>query len=172
MPFKVCNETKEEAILMKSQKGVTLITLILTIVIILILTFTFTINIVPYKEQKMKSNFENDIQTLNEEINQYYTRVKKIPILNAYENISMLEGIRNLNDNDNYYVIDIRQLDVKLNYGLDYKTILERGIEADITDLTDVYIINEQSHTIYYPKGIEYRENVHYRLPEVYSKIS
>ena len=157
---------------MKNQKGITLITLTITIVVMIILTFTISVNIEPYKNQKTKANFETDMKRLTEEINQYYARVKDIPIINKFTNTSMLEGIKNINDNDEYYVIDIKQLDVKLNYGADYYIINRKDETEEITDLLDVYIINKQSHTIYYPKGIEYSGRTHYRLPEVFSEIS
>ena len=157
---------------MNTQKGITLITLTITIVIMIILTFTIVVNIEPYKNQKIKVNFETDIQRLKEEINQYYARVKDIPIINKFTNTTMLEGIKNINDNDEYYVIDIKQLDVELNYGADYYTINKKDLAEEITDLLDVYIINKQSHTIYYPKGVEYSGKTHYRLPEVFSKIT
>lgn len=156
---------------MRNSKGITLITLTITIVIMMILTFTITVNIEPYQNQKRKTNFETDIQRLREEIEQYYVRVKDLPIINKFTNTSMLESIKNINDNDEYYVIDIKQLDVKLNYGADYNKILLKDETEEITDLLDVYIINKQSHTIYYPKGIEYNGKVYYRLSEVFSEV-
>ena len=157
---------------MKNNKGVTLITLAITIAVLMILTFNITVNIGAYTEQKTKANFETDMQRLREEINQYYARVKDIPVINKYTNTSMLEGIKNINDNDEYYVIDMKQLDVSLNYGSDYNIINKKDEAEEITDLLDVYIINKQSHTIYYPKGVEYSGKIHYRLPEVFSDVS
>lgn len=156
---------------MKNNKGITLIALIITIVVLMILTFTITVNVDQYATQKIKANFEKDIKSLNEEINQYYARKKKLPIINKFSNISMLENIRNVNDNDQYYIIDLKQLDVDLNYGSEYSKIISKEAIEEITDILDIYIINEQSHTIYYPKGIEYNGKIHYRLPEVFSEI-
>lgn len=169
MPFYV--EDKRGGSKMKNERGISLITLSITILLLIILTFTLTVNIEPYRDEKAKTNFEIDMQRLNEEINQYFARVKQLPISRQYTNTSMLEGIKNVNDNENYYVIDIRQLDVVLNNGADYKVVLTREETEDISDLTDLYIINEQSHTIYYPKGVKYKERTLYRLEEVYSKI-
>lgn len=156
---------------MKNQKGVTLITLTITIVVLMILTFTVTVNFEPYKNQKIKTKFETDMQRLKEELAQYYTRVKDIPVINKYTNVSMLNGVKNINDGDEYYVIDIGQLDVELNYGADYYKIIKKPVQEEITDLSDVYIINKQSHTIYYPKGVEYDGMKHYRVAERYSEI-
>lgn len=157
---------------MKGNKGITLITLILTIIVIIILTFTININLSKYSDKKIKANFEQDMQKLKEEIIQYYAREKKIPIINKYTNVSMLGNSKNVNDNENYYVIDIKKLPIeKLNYGQDYIEISKKDKDVAISDLLDVYIINEQSHTIYYPKGIEYEKRVNYTLERNNSEI-
>ena len=49
---------------MKNQKGITLITLMITIVVLLILTFTVSVNISIYIEQRKITNFQSDIETL------------------------------------------------------------------------------------------------------------
>ena len=156
---------------MKSEKAVTLITLVITIIVLIILTFTITVNVDQYANQKKRSNFETDIKNLKEEIDQYYAREKKLPIINKFTNVSMLESIKNVNDNENYYVIDIDKLNVRLNYGTDYSSIYQKEETEEITDLLDVYIINEESHTIYYPKGLEYSGELHYTLNATYNMI-
>ena len=157
--------------MIKNERGITLVALVITIVIMIILTFTITINISQFNEQKTKSNFETDINSLTEEVSQYYARAKTIPVINKYTNTVMLTGIKNVNDNDNYYVIDIRQLDVNLNNGKDYQTALLRDRNQSISDLLDIYIINEQSHTIYYPKGANYNGSIHYTSSEIYTNV-
>lgn len=156
---------------MRSNKGVTLITLSITIIILIILTFTITINMNSYTNKKTKSDFDTDMKSLEEEINQYYARVKELPLINRFTNIDMLSGIKNINDSDEYYVIDIKQLEVNLNYGKDYVTIENKNDSEEITNLLDVYIINKQSHTIYYPKGIEYNGKTYYAAEKIYSEI-
>ena len=157
--------------MVKSNKAITLVVLIITIVIMTILTFTISININQYGNENTKSNFQNDMESLKEEIDQYYARTKELPVLQPYTNTTMLEEIRNQNDNNQYYVIDIRKLDVKLYYGADFGTIASKELTEDISHYLDVYIINKQSHTIYYPKGVTYDSMTYYRLPEVYTQI-
>ena len=157
--------------MIKSERGITLIALVITLVVMMILTFTITINVSQLNERKAKTDFENDITSLTEEVSQYYARTKTIPIINRYTNITMLTGVKNVNDNNNYYVIDIKQLDVSLNNGKDYKTALSRNRDQAISDLLDIYIINEQSHTIYYPKGANYDGSIHYTDTEIYNSI-
>lgn len=147
-----------------SNKGVTLLTLTITIVIMLILSFTISINVSTYVERKQKTNLETDITNLQEEISHYYIENKSIPIANKYINTAML--MKDANDNENYYVIDLSKLeDLDLNYGKDYDTITDFTIEID--DLVDIYIINEQSHTIYYPKGIKYDGKTYYSFDTI-----
>ncbi len=155
----------------QNQKGITLVALVLTIVLMIILTFTVTINVTQYKEHKAKSDFESDMNILQEEVNQYYARTKKIPIINKYTNTVMLTNKKNVNDNENYYILDLRQLEIKLKNGSEYLEALSRDRSIEISDLTDLYIINEQSHTIYYPKGVNYNGSIHYSLNEVYSQV-
>lgn len=143
----------------KSNKGITLITLTTTIVVMLIISVSITININPYIQRKNKTNLETDILKLEEEISYYYSKNKTLPIINKYTNINTLQ--KNINDNENYYVIDLLKIGKEeLNYGKDYYKIDNK--EENISDLLDIYIINEQSHTIYYPKGIEYNNQIYY----------
>ena len=139
--------------MLKSNKGITLITLSITIIIMMILSFTVSVNTSTYIERKKKTNFETDITKLQEEVSHYYVENKELPIANKYTNVDMLE--KDINDNENYYVIDLAEFeDLELSYGQDYYEITDYTLE--ISDLEDIYIINEQSHAIYYPKGIEY----------------
>ncbi len=157
---------------MKNERAVTLITLVVTVVILIILTFTITVNMDQYGNQRKKSDFEVDLQKLKEQVSQYYAANNKLPIINPYTNISTIKGFTNINDNDKYYVIDLNQLkNVTLNYGADYSIIRKKNVTEEITNLFDVYIINEQSHTIYYPKGVMYNGEYHYTSNDVYNNI-
>ena len=139
--------------MLKSNKGITLITLSITIIIMMILSFTVSVNTSMYIERKKKTNFETDITKLQEEVSHYYVENKELPIANKYTNVDMLE--KDINDNENYYVIDLAEFEnLELNYGQDYYTITD--YTSEISSLEDIYIINEQSHAIYYPRGIEY----------------
>ena len=156
---------------MKEQKGITLLTLTITIVVLLILIFTININAPDLLQNRRKNNFQNDISSLKEEIDHYYARYDGLPIINKYTNISMLEGIKNVNDNENYYVIDLSKISVNLNYGKEYEKVKSKDTSEEITDILDVYIINDESHTIYYPQGIEYDGTVHYTILDTYNMI-
>ena len=154
--------------MLKNQKGITLLVLSITIVVMMILTFTLTTNVGSYAERKRRTNFETDIGKIKEKIEIYYSRNKQIPIANKYTNTSMLTP--NANDNENYYVIDLSQIKISdLNYGQDYYKIEDKT--AEISNLEDIYIINEQSTVIYYPKGISFDGKTYYTLDIASTKI-
>lgn len=154
---------------LKSNNGITLITLVITIVVMLILSFTISINANNYIERTKKANLDTDLQRLQEKIEIYYSKNKEIPVLNKYTNVAMLE--KKENDNENYYVIDLDKLEgIELNYGKDFEKA--KQLEGEIADLLDIYIINEESHVIYYPKGVKFDNKMYYTLVGDQSKIS
>lgn len=138
---------------LKSQKGITLVILIITIVILAILA---SVTIVHFDSGTDIRNYNYmcaDIELLENKILVYYNHYNALPtkgntIANAAE---MLQGQASTRDNGNYYEIDISKLlNITLNYG-----------GGDITD-KNIYIINEQSHEVYYLKGMEYEGNTYY----------
>ena len=57
---------------------------------------------------------------------------------------------------------------VTLNYGREYSNIESA---QDINNLTDLYIINSTTHTIYYPAGVEFEGTRYYTLQENWSEV-
>lgn len=105
------------------------------------------------------NNMYNDIEILENRISIYYLNYGYIPIKkdNKYEFNS---NSINPNDNSEYYEIDLEKLEnLDLSYG------------DKIFGNDDIYIINEQSHTIYYYKGIEYKGKKYYTIKENYEKV-
>lgn len=125
------------------QKGITLISLIMTVIILLILS-TITIssirssnNVAPY------NNMIADITLLEDKILVYYNKYGEIP-KKADVAGKELEG-------STYYEIDLSKLEnITLNY----------GIKTD-GDETDIYLVNENLE-VYYLKGIEKSGTIHH----------
>ena len=179
MPFMIYESKgkgmKVKKSILNKESGITLITLVITVVIMILLTFTITINIDQYKSVNVKYKLHDDITALDEAVSQYYARNKFLPILNKYNNVSMIDK-KNPNDNANYYVLDLDELKIdNLYYGQDYnavKSINDSTITIGAgTGLRNLYIINEGSHTIYYPKGAEFDGKLHYSAEKVYSNV-
>lgn len=143
-------------------KGITLISLVITIVIILILTsITVSTSTNRFKINNLNKMY-NDIDLLNDKISSYYLQYGGLPILKDSNNnnitytFTQLNFIKNANDDTNYYIIDLGAIgNITLNYG-------EEGYKNPNTS-DDVYIINNKTHTIYYVKGIEFTDgNLYY----------
>ena len=148
---------------LKNDRGVTLIILVITVIALLILT---TVNINTTRNQiglKETNNLYADIDIISSKVTDYYIKENKLPTLCLIEKNDFMEYLANrgiysfalnINDGNNYYIIDLSQLkNLSLNYGKDYKKWPSNKIEENIND--DVYIINEITHQIYYLRGIE-----------------
>ena len=128
-----------------------------------------------YIEISEESNIKKDLQRVSEKVEHYYAENKELPILNRYDNIQRFIDSITVNDNSNYYVIDLEKIGgvigLNLTYGISgYNQIRNMDISQKITDITDVFIVNEKSHIVYYPEGIKTHSNsIIYRLPEVIS---
>lgn len=97
-----------------------------------------------------------DIDVLEDKIAIYYLNNGSIPISDEVQ----FEHSINPNDNEVFYKIDITKLDnIYLNYG--------GGNDAE----NDFYIINEQSHTIYYYAGVKYKGEIYFTKDANYELV-
>ena len=135
---------------LKNQKGITLIVLMLTIIIMAILAGAVVTNIDIGEDIRNYNYMRADIELLSGKIMTYYNENGALPTKGSVITNPSLNGQASSKDNSNYYQIDISKLyNITLNYG--------GGTLAN----EDIYIINEQSHEIYYLKGA-YFENTLY----------
>lgn len=105
------------------------------------------------------NNMYSDIEKLEEKIAMYYLNYGFLPV-NKERSSEFKNNSINPNDGENYYEIDLSKLEnLDLSYGM--KLIGE----------DDVYIINENSHTIYYVKGVNYNNERYYTKILDYEKI-
>lgn len=137
-----------------NNKGVTLISLILTVIIILILTSAMIFNTKNQLQMRSVQNLSIDIEKLNSKVDEYYLKYGELPklcnytsdtniVLNnkedllnkinesAINNRSELKNGLNTNDSDEYIVIDLEKLgSLSLNYGYDeeYKSLKNSGV--------------------------------------------
>ena len=144
-------------------KGVNLISLTIAVTVILILTGIIIVNSLSSLKSNKLRNMQADIDNLRDKVSNYYSQYGEIP---ADKNIEYtnVEQIRNsgviseVADIGAFYVIDLAAIEnVTLNYGKDYEKIRngEATTEEGINKLTDLYIINGESHNIFYVAGIE-----------------
>ena len=143
----------------RKEKGISLISLVIAVTLIIILTnvmiYNMKNNLVVGKLQGM----QNDIENLQDKVSAYYAQYGKIPASVKYTNIDEMKSagiISNAVDTGEFYVLDLGAIEnVTLNYGQDYETVKSMTDSEEVSQYTDLYIINQASHNIFYPRGIE-----------------
>lgn len=132
----------------KSQKGVTLIILLITIIVIAILGGVVIRNLDIGTDIKEYNYMCADIELLESKVIAYYNENSSLPIKgNAFNAKDTLGSQASSRDDENYYEIDLDKLyNITLNYGGGTK---ENG---------DIYVINGKTHIIYYLKGVMFEK--------------
>ena len=139
---------------MKNQSGISVIVLVIAIVVLIIVTITIIISSNNTLKTKDLNNMYSDIKSLNDSVFAYYNQYGQLPTLSNFTgSINYLE-VKNPEDDNIYYVIDISKLK---------NIILTRNLSWNGDD---VYIVNDKTHTIYYPKGIIFEGDKYYTLPK------
>lgn len=148
----------------KSKNGITLVTLTITVVILLIVTNIIIYNVQDNLGIEKLRNMQKDIEELTDKISIYYAQYGKIPAKIQYTNLDEIKDsgiISEEIDNGNFYVIDLSAIDnLTLTYGKDYEKLNQDPNQIDT--LNDLYIINENSHNIFYVRGIFIKDTKYY----------
>ena len=147
--------------MIKNNRGVTLIALTIVVIIILTITGMLVYSAKDSIYVKNLTNMQNDIANLRDKVSLYYSEYGKIPAQTEYTDVSNLQaaGVIGANDTGKFLIIELEILDgLTLNYGKDYERYKANDYE-NITDLTDIYIINENSNNIFYVQGVGVQEN-------------
>ena len=146
--------------IIRREKGITLVALVITVAIILILTNVIIYNTIDNLRSTKLGNMQADIENLRDKVSNYYSQYGSIPADTSieYTNVNHINSISSATDTGPFYVIDLAAMEnVTLNYGKDYEKI-RTGVattEQEINSLTDLYIINSTSHNVFYVGGIE-----------------
>lgn len=161
----------------KNSKGISLIALTITILVLAIVTSIVVYNAKNSVMIRKYKKLENDISLLTDKVEMYYLKNERLPICFNSDNIPILydgsqwqdgenanfKNNKAKNDNDNYYILDLDQIDgLSLNYGIDFFTLNSDYSNKD--SISDIYVINEQSHKIYYVQGIQVDGKTYYTI--------
>ena len=147
----------------KTQKGITLVALIITIIVILIITTTVIIGVNEYSNNSALISMQADIEVIKNKAIIYYNDYGEIPVceeinstvfgdITVYtiDDISVDGGFLSVKDNDDgdvYYQIDTSKLNnLTLNFGTE----------------DDIYVINSRTLNVYYVNGIESNGTIQY----------
>ena len=166
----------------KKNSGITMIALVITVIILLILTNMIIYNAQDKKDIDVLTKLYNDVETLNTKVEAFYNENGTIPAKIKYTNISDLQKANILSQNNDigdFYVIDLHAMQgLTLNYGKEYENLtteisnnglnisskeIDEDTEQKLTTIankySDIYIINSNSHNIFYVKGVTVSEN-------------
>ena len=132
-----------------NNKGITIISLLITVAIMLIISSTAIYTSMDRFEINKLNKMYNDINLLSDKVANYYLRYGELPVIKNNEyTYTNLNFNKNINDDNTYYIINLSAMEnISLNYGMEgYKN-------PNRSD--DVYVVNNVSHNVYYVKGIK-----------------
>ena len=146
--------------MIKRTTGITLISLVIAVIIILLITGMILYSAKDNIYIRNVTNMQNDIANLRDKIALFYAEYGEIPIKTEYQDIYNLPSeVIGANDTGKFYIIELEKLDgLTLNYGEDYETYKANEYQYS-ANLKDIYIINEDSHNIFYVEGIGVTED-------------
>lgn len=147
--------------MIKKDKGITLISLSIAVIIILTITGMILYSAKDSIYIEKLTNMQNDIKNLRDKVSSYYSEYGEIPAKTEYPDITNLQnaGVIGANDTGKFLILELEKLEgLTLNYGEDYEKYKVNDY-TNLADLTDIYIINETSHNIFYVEGIRVKEN-------------
>lgn len=171
----------------KNEQGITLLILVITIIILILVSVPVIVNTKDVMQLQKYTYFKEDIDKLREAIRTAYVDEDSISnigpkytgdlsFLNSTQNG---ETVKNPNDDENYFVISLKELNshinsqIELKYGEGNKKQNYEAIDGKYEyQGNDTYIINARTKTIYYTDGISYKSKIYYRLPEEFTEIS
>ena len=139
--------------LLKNQKGITLVVLIITVVVLSILLGVTITNGDIGTDVRNYNYMRADIELLESKIMVYYNENGSLPTTGTQiTNAGTILGTQaSSRDNANYYQIDISKLyNITLNYG------------GGTVENQDIYVVNEQSHEVYYLKGATFEGTLYH----------
>ena len=151
-----------------SERGVSLISLAVAIIIIGIITSMLLYNVKDTKDIERVSNMYTDVENISNRVSNYYSVYGALPVTIDVTSDSTVsgwiselesgnnEGPLGVNDTGKFYVIDLSALEnLSLNYGSGFKDIMGSTLPQD----KDVYVINENSHNVFYLHGVKINNN-------------
>lgn len=126
----------------KSNKGITIIALIVTIIVILILTtvtITSTYTGSDYRRYEMMCA---DVEMLEDKILFFYREYGELPKGNEVTSVPS-----EIDNGNTFYEVNVNLLsNITLNYG----------------DAEDIYIVDSQTFEVYYLNGVKYKNQIYY----------
>lgn len=180
--------------MLRNNKGISLITAVMTVLVILIILSTITYTASNNVKVKKINEFYNDLREITDEIQIYYAKHGKLPV----QNISFIveddsiqrnyDGIYNNLSNseikgwdfilksgesdfsfDNLY--NPNDYDKNKEAAVYYVVDLSKIDNVTLKNSEGTYLVNEMSKTVYYYDGIKIDNKLYHRLPLNYIEV-
>ena len=158
---------------LKQEKGVTLLTLAAVIIVMGIITTTLMYTIRDTNDTGKITNLYSDVKNLTDKVSNYYATYGKIPAIRKEAMITEIksaiesapESPVGANDTGDYLLLDLHALEnLTLNYGKEFENVYNANT---IGSYRDFFVINENSHNIFYLKGIKVNNKYYYTNQDV-----
>ena len=116
--MKIKEENINAITYLDKSSGVTLSVLVITLIVLGIIAGTAIYTITKQPNTEELNNMYEDIYFLDDKITTYYSKNGKLPILENEIVDVPADMEKNPNDNENYYIIDLSQMEnVSLSFG-------------------------------------------------------
>ncbi len=127
---------------LKSKKGITIVSLVVTIIVILILTTVTVTSSFTGNDLRRYELMCADIELLEDEVLFFFRKYGELPLGNKVSNVP-----ETIDNGHTFYELNTNKLNnITLNYG----------------DENDIFIIDSETFEVYYKNGIKYDGNFYY----------
>ncbi|MBR3255026.1 MAG: hypothetical protein IKF97_02190 [Clostridia bacterium] len=161
---------------LKQENGVTLISLAGVIIVMGIITTMLMYSIRDTNDTGKLTDLYSDIDNLTDKVSNYYATYGQIPAIDTEESVNIITEVSSAvsswqdspagaNDTGRFLVLDLNAIEnLTLNYGKEFEKIKNNINNANYTigNYRDFYIINENSHNIFYLKGVKVNNKYYY----------
>lgn len=152
--------------ILKQEKGVSLISLAAAVIVIGIVTSLLLYNVKDTKDIGNLTSMYTDVSNITNKVINYYSTYGKIPALEKTgidtKINSWTDSPIGANDTGKFLVVDLNALEnLTLNYGQDFENVKDSSV-TDIGNYTNLYVINENSHNVFYLKGVKVEGKMYY----------
>ena len=141
---------------MKKENGITLVLLIITLGVMAIIASTVVYISLDRFEINNLRMLKSDLELLRDSVSNYYLKYGGLPILRSGDTEIKYTYTTLAKD---YYILDLAAMgNMSLNYG-------KEGYENPNAS-NDVYVINKDTHTIYYVKGVMLKNKIYHYIDD------
>ena len=169
--------------MLKSRKGISLTTMVITIMILLVIMGTLVYSALDSVKIKKLNNLYNDLKVIDDAVGIYYLKNGNLPIDDSKSSITVAKddeksalsdlnidfvlknGVTKVASKDSFFNPNDYTAENKAVYKYLNLSLMDN---LSLTHPEDEYIINTQSHTVYNLTGVKLDDKMYHALPLEY----